>query len=194
MDTVVPVNADRYRGNVYTKLGLQFRKPSGELSQQPSSLVNVSTHLGHFNFMSRIAFNTRRFLTTKTQVTGLNWGSLSYLDESYLVRQNSFAVELTALKYADQIKRSYKKIVLKVLPTSPKDLVSLEKAFRKPVFKLGLFNSLFDQPSPTKPIGGRQNRKTKLVTALRSNTLLMSRYKRHEAVTSKRQAKLEKFT
>jgi len=194
MDTVAPVNADRYRGNVYTKLGLQFRKPAGALTQQPSSLVNVSTHLGHFNFMSRISSNTRRPLIKETKADESSWGALSFRDESYLIRQNPFAIELSMLKYSDQIKRSYKKMVLSTAPLNSEALVAFEKVSKKPVFKLSLFNSLFLHTGSTKLVKGRKSRKSKSATTLRGNPRLTIRYKRHTTTFAKRRSRLEKFT
>ena len=136
MDWSSPVTADRFRGNVYSRLGLDMRLDGSFVNKFQFAMSNIAYRLPTFDFIAHTSNNATRINPTLHYLKSKNnWLNISATSDTYLLRQNLFTKELSMLKYAPQ-----RQITLRAMFSErPKNFIINNKKALKLQMQLTLF-------------------------------------------------------
>ena len=99
MDSFSPVNADRYRGNVHTKLGLVHDNLNHTVLKDKVSFLHLSRRSTFAALMSRKIRDNRKLNPIIQKKTLVDWSTLSYKNLGAQKIESLFLAECSILKY-----------------------------------------------------------------------------------------------
>jgi hypothetical protein len=103
MDSFSPVNADRYRGNVYSKLGLAHDNISHLVLKEKTPFLHLAHRFSFTTTMFQKIRSSRKVSPTLNKRSLMDWSLLSYKSHKAKQIENMFLSEYSILKYRPKI-------------------------------------------------------------------------------------------
>ena len=188
MDAFSPVNADRYRGNVHTKLGLTHDNLRSLSLSKGSSFLHLSHRSSFVAFLSQRIRHSRRVSPTVERGSLVDWPILSYENSESKKLESFFLPEHSILKYRPNL-------LLKV--TKNRRLYT--KLLLRTSRKIKLYNHIYATPTvknvkKRRVRGKTRNRKSRIRIHVCIGQALKRRILRvYEALVSSRSQQLSKI-
>lgn len=106
MDAFAPVNADRYRGNVHSKLGLVHDNSRHLTLKKKVPFLHLSHRSSFVSFLSQKVRFSRKLSSTVKKESLVHWQALSHKDPELRKLESFFVPENLILKYRPKLEAS----------------------------------------------------------------------------------------
>jgi len=188
MDSFSPVNADRYRGNVYSKLGLVNDNIDNLILKEKVPFLHLSHRFSFTTTMFKKIRSSRKVSPTINKRPLMDWSPLSYKSPEAKQIENMFLSEYSILKYRPKIptytSTTDAPLTTQTLPMSSKEV---------------LYSNIYKnitKKNPKKHLPRRKTRhvKSKFYTRIRVKHVLKRRIlKRYKTLILSRERQLSKI-